>query len=612
VEEGTKLTARAYSRRKFLALSAAGTAAAALAACGSTTAAPTATTAAATKPAAVAATTGPAPTATNVPQTLGVTAAAGSAAAGATTAAPAGSAVAAAPQPTKPANLADKQIFRYVDVEPPTFDPQVGSSPYNMPQMFEGLVQVDWTNNQIVPAHAISYEANSDATVWTFKLRPGLKWSDGTPLTAKDFEYSVKRVPDPKIASKYTAAVQNLKNGTEIAAGKATPDTLGVKAVDASTVQFTLVAPTPFFPLLASTWSYYAVPQQVIEKFGDKWLEAGNAMGSGPYLQKEWKHDQLQAFETNPNYWGPKPIITRVECHIYPDATYLTQGLAAYENNEVDTAQVQASDYARVLKDANLSKEMKGFPGSSTYMLHWDTTSKPTSDVKVRQALALGFDRQSLIDVVLQKYYIDAPTVLPPDIAGYNPGAALTGGVDKAKQLISDAGFAGGQGWPTDFTIVYSANATVKLVLEYLQAQWKQNLGINVALNSLESKAYVDWRVSRKTQPYTGGHFGQWGSDYGDPFNWHNFLFASDTDFYNTHWKNDQFDTIVAAAKGMTDKDARTKQYQMAEQILVTEQPHLPLYHGQSFFVIKPNLQGIYHPAILGTVPRGKYAYFTK
>lgn len=609
MEERTKFTARGYTRRKFLALSAAGTAAAALAACGGTTAAPT-DTPAATKPAA-AATTGPAPTATNVPQSLGVTAPAGSAAAGTTGTAPAGSAV-AAPQPTKPANLADKQILRYVDVEPPTFDPQVGSSPYNMPQMFEGLVTVNWTNDQIEPAHAQSYVANADATVWTFTLRPGLKWSDGTPLTAKDFEYSVKRVADPKTASKYTAAVENLKNGTEIAAGKVPPDQLGVKALNDSTVQFTLVAPTPFFPLLASTWSYFATPQHVIEKFGDKWLEAGNVIGSGPYKMTDWKHDQLQAFEINPNYWGPKPIVTRVECHIYPDATYLQQGLAAYENNEVDTAQVSSSDYDRALKDPKLSKEMKGFPGSSTYMIHWDTTSKPTSDVKVRQALALSFDRTALINNVLQKYYIDAPTVLPPDIAGYNPQAALTGGVDKAKQLMSDAGFANGQGWPADFTIVYAASATTKLVLEYLQAEWKKNLGIDVKLDSRESKAYVEWRVSRKTQPYTGGHFGQWGSDYGDPFNWHNFLFASGTDFYNTHWKNDQFDSIVAQAKGMTDKDARTKAYQQAEQILVTEQPHLPLYHGQSFFVIKPGLQGIYHPAILGTVPRGKYAYFTK
>ncbi|MHB8648298.1 MAG: ABC transporter substrate-binding protein, partial [Thermomicrobiales bacterium] len=249
MEEIGKLTARAYTRRKFLALSAAGTAAAALAACGGSTAAPTST-AAATKAAAPAATTGPLPTPTNVPQSLGVTAPAASVTTGQTGATPAttGSAVAAAPQPTKPANLADKQIFRYADAEPPTFDPQVGSSPYNMPQMFEGLVVVNWTNGQIEPAHAVSYQANADATVWTFNLRPGLKWSDGVPLTAHDFEYAIKRIPDPKVASKYSAAAENLKNGTEIAKGTAPPDSLGVKALDDSTLEFQLVTSIPFFP----------------------------------------------------------------------------------------------------------------------------------------------------------------------------------------------------------------------------------------------------------------------------------------------------------------------------------------------------------------------------
>jgi len=611
VDDTMKRTARAYTRRKFLAFSAAGAAAATLAACGGSTNAPTETpaAAAATKPAG---TTGPAPTATNVPQSLGAasTAPAGSVTTGTTGTVSAGSAVAAAPAPTKPANLADKQVFRYLDIEPPTFDPQVGSSPYNMPQIFEGLVTVNWTNNQIEPAHAVSYEANADATVWTFKMRPGLKWSDGTPLTAKDFEYSVKRIVDPKVASKYTAAAENLKNSAEIAKG-ASPDTLGVKALDDATLQFTLTSPTPFFPLLASTWSYFAVPKHVIDKFGDKWLEAGNIVSSGPYIMKEWKHDSLQAFEINPNYWGPKPIITRVECSIFPDGTYLQQGLAAYENNEVDTAQVSPSDYDRVVKDAKLSKELKPFPGSSTYMIHWDATNKPTSDVKVRQALSLGFDRKALIDVVLKKYYTDAPTILPPDIPGYNEAAALTGGVEKAKSLMTEAGFPNGQGWPADFTIEYASNATTKLVLEYLQAEWKKNLGIDVKLDSRESKAAVEYRVSRKTQPFNG-IFGQWGSDYGDPFNWHNFLFSSKNEFWPTHWKNDEFDSIIEKAKGMTDKAARAVEYQKAEKILVQEAAHTPLYHRQYFFLIKPNVQGIYHPAIVGGVPRGKYAYFTK
>ncbi|MBN8906044.1 MAG: hypothetical protein J0H99_05345, partial [Rhodospirillales bacterium] len=134
---------------------------------------------------------------------------------------------------------------------------------------------------------------------------------------------------------------------------------------------------------------------------------------------------------------------------------------------------------------------------------------------------------------------------------------------------------------------------------------------IDVQLQSMETKAYVDWRVARKTQPFNA-HLGSWGSDYGDASNWHNFLFASTTDFYNTHWKNDEYDKLIAQAAGMPDKDARIKAYQQAEVMLMNDMSRIPIYHGQSFFVIKPNVQGIYHPAILGTVPRAKYVTITK
>jgi oligopeptide transport system substrate-binding protein len=600
-----QITGMALGRRKFLALAAAGAGAAALAACGGAIETPTGAPA---QPAATATAAGPAPTATEVPRSVGGSSAA-PAAAGSTATARVASPTTAA---TTAANLADKQIFRYCDVEPPSFDPGVGTSPYNMPQIFDGLLGVNWIDGSFDLLCAEGYTANADATAYTFKVKSGLKWSDGSPLTAKDFEYSWKRVMDPKTASKYTEALLMIKNGAEVTKGTVPPDQLGVKATNDTTLEVTLATATPFFPLITATWTCYPVPQAVISKVADKWVEAANIISNGPYLLKEWKHDQLQAFEINPNYTsGPKPTVTRVECNIYDASTYLQKGLQAYENNELDTAQVAAADYDRVKGDATLSKQLKGFPGSSTYMIHFDCTNKPTDNAKVRQAFALGFDRKGLIDVVLKGYYVDAPNVIPSDIPGNNPQSALTGGVDKAKSLLAEAGFANGQGFPTDFTIVYSASSTVKTVLEYLQQEWKKNLGIGVQLQALEAKAYSEWRSARATQPFNA-HFGQWGSDYGDPSNWHNQLFVSGTDFYKTHWKNAEYDTLCAKAAGMADKAQREAAYKQAETILMNDMPHLPLYHGQSFFVIKPNVQGIYHPAILGTVPRGKYVTITK
>ncbi len=182
----------AMTRRKVLALSASGVAGVALAACGGSTNAPTATPA----PAAAAPTvTGPAATATAVPQSLGgATTPAGNPATTGTAASGAASPSAAA----STANLADKQVFRFADVEPPSFDPANCQNPVNEPQVFEGLVTVSWKDGMIEPAMAQSYQANADATVWTFKMRPGMKWSDGTPLTAKDFEYAWRRVMEPE------------------------------------------------------------------------------------------------------------------------------------------------------------------------------------------------------------------------------------------------------------------------------------------------------------------------------------------------------------------------------------------------------------------------------
>ncbi|MDQ6603613.1 MAG: peptide ABC transporter substrate-binding protein [Chloroflexota bacterium] len=597
----------AVTRRRMLALSAAGTAAVALAACGGSTSAPTSTPAP-TKPAA---TTGAAATATTVPQSLGVATTVATAPPITGTAAPA----VAAPTTIAPSsaagvtNLADKQTFRFAGPEPINFDPANCQDPVNEPQVFEGLVTISWKDGTLEPAQAVSYQSNADATVWTFKMRPGLKWSDGTPLTAKDFEYAWRRVVDPKTASIYTASLASVKNALDIIKGAMPTDQLGAKALDDATFEVTLTAPAPYFPLLAATWTCYPTPRHIIEKFGAKWLEAANIVGNGPYILKDWKHDQLMAFEPNPNYWGAKPTITRAEFTIYDDT--LTKSLPAYENNELDSAQVSPGEYDRVLKDPKLSKELKGYPLSQTNMIQCDATSKPTSDVRVRNALSLAFDRETLTNIVLKKYYLPAATILPPDIAGHNPTAALTGGVEKAKQLLADAGFPNGQGWPADFSLVYANSSVTKTILEFIQNEWKKNLGITVQLTPYESKAYVEWRSARKTQPFNL-YYGGWGSDYGDPSNWHNFLFSADTDFYHTHWKNDQFESLIAKAKGTTDQAARTKMYQDAETILVQQGASIPINFNQAFFVTRPTVQGVYHPAVLGTYPRLKFISVTK
>jgi len=634
VERTMAFTKPMYSRRRLLAFSAAGAATAALAACGDnavpTTPAPTvaaagAPTTVAGAPATVA---GPAATATVVPQSFGgaatvpaATTAPTVAAAAATTAPTMAAAASAAPttasaavvQPMKPANLADKQVFRFATGPySDGLDPAIITDPVVTISMFEGVINVNPADNTFEAAMAESYSSNADATVWTFKIRPGLKWSDGMPLTAKDFEYAWRRVMDPATKSKYTSSLYGIKNGKEVEQGKVPPDQLGVKAIDDRTFEVTLAEPIPFFPLIASTWTCYPTPKQAIDKLADKWANGPNVVSNGPFVLKEWKPDQSLTFEPNPNYFGTKPYLTQVLVTQYDDL--LAKGTPAYENNELDDAQVAAGDFDRVKGNATLAKQLKPWPASYSYFYVLDCTNKPTDDVRVRQALYLGFGRKTLIETVLKNYYSDAPTMLPPDIPGYNPMAALTGGVEKAKQLLADAGYPGGQGFPADFTFVYptSVASTQKPVLEYLQAEYKKNLGINIQISTIDAKANSQFRIDRTKGLKFNAAYGNWGSDYGDPSNWHNQLFASNAAYYGSHWKDDAFDQLVAKAKSTPDKDMRVKMYQQAEQMLIQSASHMTLFHGQFFFLSRPTLQGVYHPPILGAVPKAKYVYFTK
>ena len=162
-------------------------------------------------------------------------------------------------------------------------------------------------------------EANADASEFTFTVRDGMKWSDGSPLTAKDFEYSWKCVLTPETKSDYTSALLPLKNANEIISESGSINHLGVSAVDDKTLKATLIGPTPYFPLLAATWTYFPVPKKTVEQFNERWVEGGNMVSNGRYVLTEWKHDQSMALDQNANYWGDKPTITHADYTLFSD-----------------------------------------------------------------------------------------------------------------------------------------------------------------------------------------------------------------------------------------------------------------------------------------------------
>jgi oligopeptide transport system substrate-binding protein len=513
---------------------------------------------------------------------------------------------AAASNPLRLANLrlqgelAAEQLVRLPEGEPTDFDPGVtsGGKGLEMIQnLFEGLVFIDQRDGSLQMGVAEAMDVNEEQTEFTFTVRDGVTWSDGTPLTANDFEWSWKRVLVPETKSEYTTALYPLKNAAQIDAGELPVDDLGVTATDEKTIVVTLEGPTPYFPLLAATWTYYPVPQHTIEEHGEAWVEAGNMVSNGPYVLSGWEHDQSMTLQRNEAYYGEKPTITEAVFTLFADP--VAQALVAFEADELDQAQVAGADLDRVTNDPVLGPLMQVFPRSGTQFIVCDTTNAPTDDVRIRQALALAIQHDALANGVLKGEFSPALTILPPDIPGHNPDAALGEDLEQAKQLLADAGFPNGEGFP-ELLLTYTSTSTQeKKSAEYLQGIWKQSLGINVTLDPLEDKAFDDWFNSRTDQPFNL-MLNFWGSDWGDPANWHNQLFDSRADFYHSHWQNDDFDTLVRDAAVMGDAEARIAKYQEAETLLNQEASLIPLFNLNRIYVVKPYVQGIVHYPILG------------
>lgn len=498
--------------------------------------------------------------------------------------------------------LAKDQVIRLPLTEPTTVDPGISFGADGdldvIFNIFDGLVGVDQATGKVVPRVAESFEPNADASEYTFKLRTGLKWSDGTPMDANDFVYAWQRVLDPKTGSQYIPALYPIKNAEAIANGKAKPDTFGAQAVDANTLKVTLEGPTPYFPLLATTWTFYPVPKHVIDKFKDKWVEAANIVSNGPYIMKDWKHNDSVTLVQNPNYFGDKPTLTQANYQIFKDPT--TQAYTAFENNELDYAEPEGPDLDRILADPNLKKDILTFQLSNCYFVVCDTTNAPTDKVEFRQALYMAVDREILANDVLKQQWEPAYTVLPNDIAGHNPEAAMKEDVAQAKALLAKAGVTDPSKVKLDLVFI-SDTARYKTVAEYLQANWQKNLGIKINLSPIENSQYSDWRASRAKQPFNL-YTGTWGSDFSDPSNWFNQNFTHASDHYRNHWNDPEFDALVAKAAVNTNEQERAQQYQQAEKMLVEQAPIIPLYRGKAFRAVKPWVKDLYFQPVLSIV----------
>jgi oligopeptide transport system substrate-binding protein len=500
--------------------------------------------------------------------------------------------------------LADEQVIRLPGGEPATMDPGASTGQDELAYLFniyDGLTGVNQQTGEIVGRVAETWEANEDSTEFTFHLKQGATWSDGTALTANDFVYSWRRVLDPNTLSEYVPAMFYLLNGEAIAAGEMELEDLGVEAVDDQTLKVTLAGPLAFFPLVTATWTYYPVPQHIIDERGDGWTETedGPAVSNGPYIMESWSHDQEIILVPNPSYaTGDAVTIQRAEYQIFQDAT--TQAYIAFENDEIDYAAPEGPDLDRILADPEASALLVQFPLSNCNFICCDTRGDVTGQVPFRQALYKAINRADLANIVLREQYVPAYTIVSGDIPGaLLDESPLSESAEEAVQLLADAGIDPAS---VSLEITYqNSPARVQTVAEYLQATWQEVLGITVSLAPIEESTYTDWRAARETEGFDV-YTGSWGSDFADPSNWHNQNFTSQANHYRTHWLNEEYDALAAAALPNPNIEERNAQYQDAERILVEEAPIIPLYRTLAARAVKSYVKDIFFQPLLSFV----------
>lgn len=493
-----------------------------------------------------------------------------------------------------PKVLADTQeIVINNAAEPESLDPhKVSGVPESNigRQMFEGLTNTD-ADGKTIPGMATSWES-PDNKVWTFKLRDA-KWSNEDPVTAEDFVYSMRRVVDPNTASPYSSYLVDAKimGAEQIVEGKAGIDTLGVKALDDKTLQVILTEPVPYFPDMMIHNSVKPVHQKTVEQFGDKWTDPANIVVNGAYKVSKWQVNDQIVLTRNPAYYDDAN--TKIDTVTMLAIPSSTTDVARYQAGEIDMTynEIPTEQFASLKEQ--LGDELTVSPYLCTYYYEFNTAKPPFDDVKVRRALALALDRDTVVDKVIGQGQTAAYQLTPTATNGgvKNTPEWSTWDQEKrlaeAKKLLNEAGYS--ESNPLKFELLYNTNDLHKKTALAVASLWKQSLGfVDVSLINKEWKTYLDTRRNGTYQIARAG----WCGDYNEAST---FLNISKTGNSNNHGKysNANFDSLMAQTlKPGVTPEQRVDLYNKAEAQLDQDMPLLNVYHYVSPRLIKPYVIG--------------------
>lgn len=434
------------------------------------------------------------------------------------------------------------------------------------------------------PGIASKWDVLDGGKRYVFHLDPRAKWTDGKPVTAHDFEYSWKRLLNPETAAEYAFFLNDIVNAREYNTKKITdPAHVGIKALDDYTFEVKLKQPAAYFIYLTAFAPTYPARKDLIEKFGDRWTEAGNLVSEGPFKLKSWQHEYKIELDSNPDFLYGEPKIKHIRMFMVPEQS---TAFALYENNELDYIDNRSFSTPDVERFRS-SPEYHNFPLLRINYLGFNVKKAPFTDARVRLAFSKGIDR-TIFPKILRRGEKPAYTWIPPQLPGYSPSSAVSFDPEAARKLLSDAGYPDGKGMPA-VDLLYPNREDTRLIAEAVQDQLKRNLRVQPNMVSMEWKVYLS-TVRNDPPQMTRAN---WGADFPDPETFGN-LFTSTNGNNHTRWAYPAYDKLIQQAEGEQDPKKRAELYAAADKILCVEQaPIAPLFSATQNMMIKPWVKGI-------------------
>lgn len=527
-----------------------------------------------------------------------------------------------APEPTAEpteAPVVEAQDLRVnVPTYPDMLDPQKSSfvnEIAHLNKVYEGLTKLN-AALETVPGAAESWEYNDDATELTFTLREGLKYSDGSLLNAKRFEYSLLRNIDPATAGEYAAITDDILGAVEwrtadVAA--TTPEQLeelkkgvGVVALDASgnactgydqedcmTLKVTTKAPAPYFHTVLSLWVGYPAKEELITAGGETWWnDPANHIGNGPWVWDSLEQNTRAYFTPSETYWGGAPSYN-IEFRYISDTAV---SFESFKNGEFDVIQLGAEDLPVVQADPELSAQMVLYPGSCTFALMFHQQKEPFNDQKVREAFAYAFDREAWVNDVLKGLGSPTLTWIPKGFPGYDPDENRWGfDLEKAKAALAESSYGSADKLPK-ITFTFGDTPRNRTRWEWIQQQYEKNLGVKGELNPVEPTTFTGLTkdISTAPQMFILG----WCADYPDPQNWLSVYWKTGAFGERIGYGNPELDAMLTEADAELDPAKRMQLYADAQKFLTDTAPVAFIYNDVHVFLVNPRVTGY------GTTPQ--------